>query len=45
MRLAGLSPTSKAELVSSVVRDHGEQLMYTFTVIAPGMIRVRPRAI
>lgn len=45
MRLAGLSPASKAELVSSVVRDHGGQLMYTFTVITPGMVRVRPRVI
>jgi predicted nuclease of predicted toxin-antitoxin system len=45
MRLAGLSPASKAEVVSSVVRDHGERLMYTFTVIAPGMVRVRPRVI
>jgi predicted nuclease of predicted toxin-antitoxin system len=45
MRLAGLSPASKAELVSSVVRGHGGQLMYTFTVITPGMVRVRPRVI
>ena len=45
VRLAGLSPTSKADLVSSVVRDHGGQLMYTFTVITPGMVRVRPRVI
>jgi predicted nuclease of predicted toxin-antitoxin system len=45
MRLAGLSPARKAELVSAVVHDHGERLMYTFTVIAPGMVRVRPRAI
>ena len=45
MRLAGLSPASKAEIVSSVIRDHGEQLMYTFTVVAPGMVRLRPRVI
>ncbi|MHC1741846.1 MAG: DUF5615 family PIN-like protein [Syntrophobacteraceae bacterium] len=45
MRLAGLSPASKAELVSSVVRAHGGLLMYTFTVVTPGMVRIRPRVI
>jgi predicted nuclease of predicted toxin-antitoxin system len=45
MRLAGLSPDTKAELVSSVVRDHGEQLVHTFTVVTPGIVRVRPRVI
>jgi predicted nuclease of predicted toxin-antitoxin system len=45
MRLAGLSPAGKADLVSSVVRDHGGKLRHTFTVITPGMVRVRPRAI
>lgn len=45
VRLAGLSPASKAKIVSSVVRDHGEQLIHTFTVIAPGMVRIRPRVI
>ena len=45
IRLAGLSPASKAELVSSVVRDHGETLINTFTVVTPGMVRVRPKVI
>ncbi len=45
MRLAGLSPGGKAELMSSVVRDHGEQLIHTFTVVTPGMVRVRPKVI
>ena len=45
MRLAGLSPARKAELVSSVVHDHGEKLIHTFTVVTPGMVRVRPRVI
>lgn len=45
MRLAGLSPAGKAELVSSVVHDHGEKLVHTFTVLTPGMIRVRPKAV
>ncbi len=45
LRLAGLSPASKSELVSSVVHDHGEKLIHTFTVVTPGMIRIRPRVI
>jgi predicted nuclease of predicted toxin-antitoxin system len=45
MRLAGLSSARKAELVSSVVHDHGEKLIHTFTVVTPGMVRVRPRVI
>jgi predicted nuclease of predicted toxin-antitoxin system len=45
MRLAGLSPARKAEVVSSVVHDHGERLIHTFTVVTPGMVRVRPRVI
>ncbi len=45
LRLAGLSPARKAELVSSVVHDHGEKLVHNFTVVAPGMIRVRPKGV
>jgi predicted nuclease of predicted toxin-antitoxin system len=45
MRLAGLPSAGKAELISSVVRDHGEQLIHIFTVVTPDMVRVRPRAI
>jgi predicted nuclease of predicted toxin-antitoxin system len=45
MRLVGLSPAGKAELVSSVVHDHGEKLIHTFTVVTPGMVRVRPKTV
>lgn len=45
MRLAGLSPAGKAQLVSSVVQEHGDKLFDTFTVVTPGMVRVRPRVI
>ena len=45
LRLAGLSPAGKSELVSSVVHDHGEKLIHTFTVVTPGMIRIRPKVI
>ncbi len=43
IRFAGLSPTKKATLLSSVVREHGEKLIQTFTFVTPGMVRVRPR--
>ena len=29
----------------SVVHDHGEKLIHTFTVVTPGLVRVRPRVI
>jgi predicted nuclease of predicted toxin-antitoxin system len=45
MRLAGLSPAAKAELMSSVVHNYGEQLVHTFTVVTPGTVRIRPRTI
>lgn len=44
IRLAGLPPESKADIVSSFVRDRAAELEGGFTV-APGAARVpRPRA-
>ncbi len=43
IRLAGLSSEAKAAIVSEAVRDHGTELTPAFTVISPGMVRVRPR--
>lgn len=43
VRLAGLSPNVKASVVSGVIRDRGTELLETFTVISPGMVRLRPR--
>ena len=43
LRLAGLSPRGKADLVSIAVRDHGHEMPRAFTVLSPGMIRVRRR--
>jgi predicted nuclease of predicted toxin-antitoxin system len=45
VRLAGLSSAKKADLVSATVRNHGGKLVHTFTVISPGMVRLRPRVI
>ena len=41
VRLAGLSQLSKAELVATVVRDHSTELPGAFSVLSPGMIRIR----
>lgn len=45
IRLSGLSPVRKAEVISSVVHDHGEKFIHTFTVVSPGMVRVRPKVL
>ncbi len=41
IRLAGQSQKRKAEMVSSAVKRHGEELSNAFTVITPGGIRIR----
>jgi predicted nuclease of predicted toxin-antitoxin system len=41
IRLAGLSPEAKAEIVSAAVRDHEPELPGAFTVVSPGNIRIR----
>jgi predicted nuclease of predicted toxin-antitoxin system len=43
MRLAGLSPATKATMVSAVIREHTSELSHAFTVVSPGMIRIRQR--
>jgi len=42
IRLAGLSAASKAAIVSTVIHEHGAELLRAFTVISPGMVRIRP---
>lgn len=41
IRLAGLSPSRKAEMVASIVNRHIAELPHAFAVIAPGVFRVR----
>lgn len=41
IRLAGLSLNSKAELVVAAVSDHQNELPGAFSVLSPGMIRIR----
>lgn len=41
IRLAGLPPQSKAEVVTAAVRDHSDELPGAFSVLSRGMIRIR----
>ncbi len=41
IRLAGLSPTRKAEIVVSAIKKHGAELKDSFSVITPSSIRIR----
>jgi hypothetical protein len=41
VRLAGLSPTSKAETVASAINKHVAGLPQAFAVITPGAMRIR----
>lgn len=41
VRLAGLSPMAKAEIVASGIAEHGAELIRAFTVISAGLIRIR----
>ena len=41
IRLAGLAPESKADLMSTVIENHQRELAGNFTVITPGLVRIR----
>lgn len=41
IRLAGISPDRKAEIVFAAIAQHRAELHDAFTVIAPGVVRVR----
>jgi predicted nuclease of predicted toxin-antitoxin system len=41
IRLAGLSKESKADLVVDALRGHSDELAGAFSVLSPGMIRIR----
>ncbi|MEW6006562.1 MAG: DUF5615 family PIN-like protein [bacterium] len=41
IRLAGLSPTRKAEIVASAINQHTSELPRAFAVISPGIFRIR----
>jgi len=41
VRLAGLSPFLKAQIVAEALRTHGEEMLRAFSVITPGTVRIR----
>ena len=41
IRLAGLSPETKAEIVASGIKEHISEVEHAFSVISAGMIRIR----
>jgi predicted nuclease of predicted toxin-antitoxin system len=41
LRLAGLPASAKAETVAKVFRDHAAELPRRFSVISPGVVRIR----
>ena len=43
IRLAGLLPAEKAKMVASAIGSHKTSLPNAFTVITPGVIRIRPK--
>lgn len=41
VRLFGLSPTTKASIVSTAVAQHAPELSGAFSVVTPGFVRIR----
>lgn len=41
LRLAGLAPETRAEIVADVLRERAAELPQAFSVISPGMVRIR----
>jgi predicted nuclease of predicted toxin-antitoxin system len=41
IRLSGLPPDRKAQIVSAFLKGHGEEMAEAFSVISPGHLRVR----
>ena len=43
LRVAGLSSRGKADLCSKALRTYASEIRGAFTVISPGVVRIRPR--
>lgn len=43
IRLQGLSSLSKGQIVADAFRTHGHEMRDAFTVISPGIVRIRRR--
>ena len=42
IRLSTMSPNEEAEAVALVIREHGDRLLQSFSVLTPRGIRIRP---
>ncbi|MCG3163454.1 MAG: hypothetical protein JMDDDDMK_04881 [Acidobacteria bacterium] len=43
LRLAGLSPETKACIAAQALQEHEAKLMQNFSAVSPGMVRIRQR--
>ncbi|MDA2925689.1 DUF5615 family PIN-like protein [Acidobacteria bacterium AH-259-G07] len=43
IRLAGLPASEKAHVTSVAIHEHGRELIQRFSVVTPGMIRIRSK--
>lgn len=43
LRLEGLTSATKTTIAVEAIRDHETEMIGAFSVISPGMIRIRPR--
>lgn len=41
VRLPGLAPARKANAVLESIREHGSEMSGAFTVVSPGLVRIR----
>jgi predicted nuclease of predicted toxin-antitoxin system len=45
IRLSGISPGRKAEIVDTALAAHGDEMAQAFTVITPAAVRIRRRPV
>ncbi len=41
IRLVGLAPADRAQLIGELIRDHGGELAHAFTVVSDSGVRIR----
>lgn len=41
IRLAGITPARKAEIVALALQGHGAEMVGAFSVLSPGVVRIR----
>jgi predicted nuclease of predicted toxin-antitoxin system len=42
LRLPGLPSAGRADTVAEVISEHGHEMVGAFTVLSPGLLRIRP---